>query len=515
MGRSNPSHAFLHKPIGAVMKRSAGILMHISSLPGPYGIGTFGKEAYRLIDFLELAGQSRWQVLPLGPTSYGDSPYQSFSSFAINPYFIDLDILIGEGWLEQDEVLAQDFGDEPLSVDFEKIFQNRFQLFQKAFDRSKESRAEQDQLEWFMLEQHEWLQDYALYMTLKVKHELKEWGLWDEELRLRDQGALDQILLEEGESISFWCWLQYKGYSQWAKLKQYANDRGILVIGDIPIYAAYDSADAWANASSGIFKLDESGRPLAVAGCPPDYFAVDGQYWGNPVYDWDKCRLTDYDWWMQRVRNSFNLFDIVRIDHFRGLESYWEIPYGSPTAAYGHWTQGPGMDFVDALQSNCGCMEIIAEDLGLMTEQFYHFQKECEFPGMKVLQFAFDGSEQSGHLPHYHVNNSVVYTGTHDNDTMLGWMEKANEHDRKFAMQYLRLDQTEGYHWGFVRGAWASVADLAVAPMQDLLGLGSEARMNTPAVLGGQNWKWRAAEGYLSDQLAERLKDLTRLYGRL
>lgn len=496
------------------MNRSAGILMHISSLPGPYGIGTFGKEAYKFVDFLQAAGQTRWQVLPLGPTSYGDSPYQSFSSFALNPFFVDLVELVEDGWLTREELEEYDFGEDPESVDYEKIFQARFQVLELAYQRSVQSKNEQEQLEWFQLEQHAWLQDYALYMTLKSRHDLQDWGKWEEKYRLREPDALEAFLQEEHQLIQFWSWIQWKAFDQWLRLKEYANRRNIQIIGDIPIYAAYDSADAWANAESGIFKLDVHGLPAAVAGCPPDYFAVDGQYWGNPVYDWNRCKETGYAWWIDRLKSAFSLFDIVRIDHFRGLESYWEIPFGSPTAAYGKWVPGPGLDFIDALEANCSPLGIIAEDLGMMSEEFYRFQQACNYPGMKVLQFAFDSSERSSHLPHYQARNSVIYTGTHDNDTVVGWMHHANHHDLDLAIRYLKLDQKEGYHWGFIRGAWASVADLAIAPMQDVLGLGTEARMNIPSVLGGNNWRWRAKRGYLTAELADQLAQLTRLYGR-
>ena len=490
-------------------ERSSGILMHISSLPNAYGIGTFGREAYEFIDFLELAGQKYWQILPLGPTGYGDSPYQSFSSFAGNPYFIDFEILEKEGLLYSAEYKDIDFGSYIDSVDYEKIFNYKLPILRLAFERGKNQYSLQ--IEEFQKENKDWLEDYAFYMAVKVYFDLRSWQEWDDDIKLRIPKAIKRYKEELREEIQFWIFLQYIFFKQWCDVKVYANEKGINIIGDIPIYVAEDSADTWAN--SELFVLDQNKCPLVVAGCPPDAFSKTGQLWGNPIYDWEALKKRNYDWWIKRIKASYKLYDLIRIDHFRGFESYWEIPYGDLTAEKGRWVKGPGIEIFHALKKELGELPIIAEDLGFLTEDVIQLRKDTGYPGMKVLQFAFDTKEESDYLPHHYDTNSVVYTGTHDNDTVKGWFKTADPAEVSHAIDYLKLQEEEGYHWGFIRGAWSSVSYLAIAQMQDFLGLGSEARMNTPSTLGC-NWKWRVEKEELSPELAHKISQITKLYGR-
>lgn len=494
------------------MKRGAGILLHITSLPGRFGIGTFGESAYQFVDFLTRSGQTYWQILPLGPTGFGDSPYQSFSSHAINPHLIDLDMLAEEGLLEKAEYETCDFGLDTDTVDYTALLKAKLPLLQKAFERGRNLLA--GPVAAFAVDHSFWLEDYALYMALKERFEDKEWLMWDEDIKRREPAAALRYREQLADRVDLWKFIQFAAYRQWKKLKDYANASGITIIGDIPIYAAYDSADTWAHASSGIFKFDEQLRPVGFAGCPPDYFAPEGQHWGNPVYDWQQNRDTGYAWWIERLRTCFVLYDIVRIDHFRGLESYWEIPREAPTAAYGRWEPGPGMDFIRAIQSELGEVNVLAEDLGLLTPEVLALKAQSAYPGMKVLQFAFDGYNGNTYLPHNYERNCVVYTGTHDNDTTAGWLEGAGEAERKQAAAYFNLTEEEGCSWGLIRGALASVADVAVVPMQDILGLGSWARMNKPSTVGGTNWKWSMQANALTDELAERLRAVTSRYMR-
>lgn len=490
-------------------KRSSGILMHITSLSSPYGIGTFGKEAYRFVDFLEKAGQKYWQILPLGPTSYGDSPYQSFSSFAGNPYFIDLDMLAEEKLLSKEDFQKIDFGNDPTKVDYEKIFRNKMPLLRRAYENSKNKYCEE--ILDFKERNSDWLHEYALYMSIKGKFGLKSWQEWDEDIRLRKQETINFYKSTLEDDINYWTFLQYFFYKQWMALKKYANDKGIKIIGDIPIYVAEDSVDTWAN--SGIFLLDNKNKPIKVAGCPPDAFSKTGQLWGNPIYRWDELEKSGFQWWIDRIRNNCELYDIIRIDHFRGFESYWEIPCGDKTAEKGRWVKGPGMKLFNAIKDALGDVNIIAEDLGFLTKDVIDFRKKTGFPGMKILQFAFDSKEESDYLPHNYDNNCVVYTGTHDNDTVNGWLENSSKQDVEYAINYLKLTKEEGYNWGFIRGAWSSVGDIAIAQMQDFLGLGSPARMNIPSTIGG-NWQWRVKKDDLSDELAYKIYELTKIYGR-
>lgn len=495
------------------MNRGSGILMHISSLPNQYGIGTFGKEAYAFADFLAAAKQKYWQILPLCPTSFGDSPYQSPSAFALNPYFIDLERLEALGLLLNEDYCRADFGEDPEHVDYHKLYVNKEGILRKAFARRELLPA--GELEAFIQKHHGWLEDYALYMVLKKHFNDQPWECWDDDIKRRLPEAMIFYKERYRDEVLYFQFIQYIAYEQWISLKSYTNRQGIEVIGDIPIYASADSADTWSNASSGIFKYDTDLTPVCVAGCPPDYFSEEGQYWGNTVYDWEKNKETGYDWWLRRIENALTNYDWVRIDHFRGFESYWEVPYGSPTAAFGSWKPGPGMDFIDTMKHTLGDVKIIAEDLGYMTGSVKDFLRKSGFPGMKVLGFAFDSLEDNDHLPHNYDKNCIVYTGTHDNDTVLGWFDHAGEEQKALAKRYFKLDETEGYHWGMIRGALSSTAVLAVIPMQDYLGLGSEARMNTPATLGGTNWQWRMRSGSVSRELTQKIAALIQLYGRI
>lgn len=492
-----------------MITRSSGILMHITSLPNPYGIGTFGKEAYEFVDFLAKAGQSYWQILPIGPTGYGDSPYQSFSTFAGNPYFIDLDLLREQELLKKEDYENVDFGNSPERVDYKKIFNNKLPILRIAFKNSK--KKYKNEIEKFKAENKAWLEDYALYMAVKSNFALKSWQEWDEDIKLRNKKALNYYKQALKEEIEYWIFLQYIFFYQWTKLKKYANDTGIKIIGDIPIYVAEDSADIWANAE--VFMLDKEKRPIAVSGCPPDDFSVSGQLWGNPIYNWGYLEKTNYKWWIERIKRNIALYDVTRIDHFRGFKSFWQVPYGESTAVNGKWVKGPGINLFNAIKKALGEVDIIAEDLGYLTKEVIAFRNAAGYPGMKVLEFAFDTREESIYLPHNYERNCIVYTGTHDNDTVMGWFKNAEKNDIEFAKRYLKLDKKEGYNWGFIRGALSSVAKLSIAQIQDYLGLGSEARMNIPSTLG-ENWIWRVKKEYLNENLAEKINNITKLYGR-
>lgn len=485
--------------------------MHISSLPQPHGIGTFGSQARAFADLLCRAGQKYWQILPLGPAGYGDSPYQSFSSFALNPYFIDPDQLVEEGLLKKEEAEAADFGADPARVDYGALYLCRFSLLKKAFSRGSGILAEEAGR--FFDEESWWLEDYALFMSLKDWYGGKPWHRWEEGIRRRQPRSLAEWKSRLEKETEFWKFTQFLAFRQWRALKDYVNQRGICIIGDLPIYAAEDSVDVWVNASAGIFKFTEDLTPAFVAGCPPDYFSRDGQYWGNPVFDWEKMQETDFLWWKQRLAGALRLYDFLRIDHFRGFESYWEIPWGAPTAAFGHWSLGPGMAFVRMVNETFGPDKMIAENLGTLTDAFRSFLKETGYPGMRVLSFAFDSDQNNEHLPHNYEKNGIVYTGTHDNDTIMGWWAAAAPEKRDRARRYLGLHAAEGINRGMIRGIWSSCADVAIAPMQDILGLGSRARMNTPSQPAG-NWRWRMKKEQINEEWILWLKELTELYGR-
>ena len=494
------------------MQRSAGILLPISSLPSPYGIGCFSQEAYDFVDWLKEAGQTYWQILPLGVTSYGDSPYQSFSAFAGNPYFISLDALVEEGVLTADECKKANFGRKADDINYSRMYTERGRLLRLAYSRSDIGHNEA--FTAFCEKNKWWLDDFALFMAVKDRFEGKPWIEWAEDIRLRWQPAMDYYRRELYFEVEYHKYLQFKFEEQWRKLKAYANSKGIQIIGDIPIYVALDSADAWAN--PGLFQLDKDNIPTAVAGVPPDGFSPTGQLWGNPLYRWEAHRETGYQWWITRLWYCFELYDVVRIDHFRGFDEYFSIPYGSETAAEGHWEKGPGIELFRAVEQALGKREIIAEDLGFLTPSVHQLLKNTGYPGMKVLEFAFDSRDGGGrtYQPHNYPTNCVAYVGTHDNDTALGWISTANPEDVALAREYLHLDSIEGENWGMMRAIWSSTADYAIVQMQDLLGLSSEGRINTPSTLGG-NWQWRALPGFDSPALAKRLLRQMKLYERL
>lgn len=490
--------------------RQSGILMAVSSIPSPYGIGSFSKEAYAFVDFLEQAGQKLWQILPLGPTGYGDSPYQSFSTFAGNPYFIDLETLVQEGYLTKADCEACDFGSEETDVDYEKIYRSRFQVLHTAYENSHI--GDDPEFLAFRRGNAYWLDDYTLYMAVKNSFGGKSWLFWDEKIRLREPEEVARYREQYADEILFYAFLQFLFVKQWQALKAYANQKKIQIIGDIPIYVALDSADTWANPE--LFQLDETCTPVAVAGCPPDAFSSTGQLWGNPLYRWEYHKQTGYQWWVRRVAYCYQLYDIVRIDHFRGFDEYYAIPYGDETAEYGSWEPGPGYEIFRTFRAQLGRIKVIAEDLGYLTPSVLRLVKKTGYPGMKVLQFAFDSGEENDYLPHNYTRNCVVYTGTHDNDTTVSWYQSLKRRDQNFVKRYLQIRNRKGIHWNLIRAALSSVADMAVIPMQDYLGLDGEARMNLPSTLGG-NWKWRMKADACTDELAEGIRSMVKLYGRL
>ena len=514
-----------------IIMRESGILMPVSSLPGPYGIGCFGAEALKFVDFLAAAGQHIWQLLPLSPTGYGDSPYQSCSAFAGNPYFIDLDALKADGLLTAAQLKAEPWGTDPLSVDYGTLYTSRYKVLRAAYAAWREKYAGRfgcahyypDDYYAFTLTNESWLNDYALYMALKTANGMKSWAEWPREYRLRDAGALAKFAAGQEEEIGFWKFLQYEFAVQWKKVKDYANEKGIKILGDIPIYVSADSVDAWVGGE--LFELDAQGGFARVAGCPPDYFSADGQLWGNPLYNWPYHKQTGYAWWVRRVRHALGIYDLLRIDHFRGFDTYWAIPAGSSTARTGKWENGPGMDLFRALEAALGKLPIIAEDLGDLVPSVRKLLADSTFPGMKVLQFAFGGGDNE-YLPHNHVKNSVVYPGTHDNTTLTDWwVNAAPAKEKANAAAYLHLTpckptakevaavRTDAARIALLRAALGSVADRAIIPMADWLGLGAQAHLNTPGKLGG-NWAWRAAKGFDTALLAGRIEAECAVYCR-
>ncbi len=487
--------------------RASGILLPIFSLPSPYGIGTLGQAAYDYVDFLHRGNQRYWQVLPVGPTSYGDSPYQSFSTYAGNPYFIDLDLLKADGLLTQDEIGLHTKDAPGEAIDYAFLFENRFTLLKMAYGRFHKP---QD-FENFCQREKSWLFDYALFMAIKAENGHVSWQEWPKALKLRKSKALKETEKRLHNEIGFYMFMQYLFFAQWARLKKYANKKGVKIIGDIPIYVALDSADTWMNPE--LFQLDKNLVPTHVAGCPPDYFAKTGQLWGNPLYHWEKHRETGFAWWIQRVKACFGLFDILRIDHFRGFASYYSVPFGHPTAQFGTWMEGPRRALFDALKGALGKKEIIAEDLGFLTDDVFVLLKQTGYAGMKVMQFAFEPYGQSIYIPHAYPRKCVVYTSTHDSPTVMGWVAETGKKDLAFAKKYLALSKREGYSWGFIRGAWGSVADTAIASLQDFLELGKEARINIPSTLGG-NWVWRLKGDECTQALADKINEITLRYGR-
>ena len=492
------------------MKRSSGILMHITSLPSPYGIGSMGKSAFDFIDFLKKAGQTYWQILPINPPGYGDSPYQAFSTFAGNPYLIDLDQLVQNGWLKQEELDRVSWGSREDQVDFSTMYDQRLHVLHLAWSRFHKAPA--DGYAEYLEQQKSWLDEYVLFMAVKAYYNDGPWTQWPLDIRMHQPEAMARYREQLRDEIDFQSFLQFCFHTQWQRLRAYAHENGIQIIGDIPIYVSPDSSDLWTHPE--LFQTDGEMHLTQVAGCPPDAFAADGQLWGNPLYDWAYHKKTGYAWWIQRVRHALGIYDLLRIDHFRGFDTYWAIPATSTTARTGKWENGPGMELFDALEAALGKLPIIAEDLGELFPSVRKLLADSTFPGMKVLQFAFDSREDSDYLPHNYPRHCVVYTGTHDNDTIMGWMHTASPEDVRFAWEYLRLTEAEGPNWGMMCGALQSPGDTVILTMQDLLGLGSEGRMNIPSTLGG-NWKWRAAPDSITPELADRLHHVTGLYRRL
>lgn len=496
------------------MNRAAGILLPISSLPSKYGIGCFSKSAYDFVDWLKEAGQTFWQILPLGPTSYGDSPYQSFSTFAGNPYFIDLDELIKEGVLTEEECKKADFGSDAKDINYKKLYEERYPLLRKAYERSNISNN--SEYRDFIAENNWWLSDYALFMAVKSRFGGAPWTEWAEDIRLRWGFALDYYREELYFDIEFHQYMQFQFYRQWRKLKSYANRKGIRIIGDIPIYVAMDSADTWAHPE--LFQLDGNNVPVAVAGCPPDGFSATGQLWGNPLYRWDYHKSTGYEWWITRLWHCFRLYDVVRIDHFRGFDEYFSIPYGETTAENGHWEKGPGIELFRRMEELLGWHEVIAEDLGYVTDSVRQLVRESGFPGMKVLEFAFDSRDSGSandYLPHNYIENCVVYTGTHDNETVVGWFDCIKKEEKKLVREYLCDNYTPEklLYKSFIALAMRSNARTCIIPIQDYLGYDNSSRINKPSTIG-TNWRWRLTEGELTEKLKQEILQGTIRYGR-
>ena len=494
-------------------KRQSGVLMHISSLPGKYGIGSFGQSAYDFVDFLVRTKQRYWQILPLGTTSYGDSPYQSFSAFAGNTYFIDFDILIEEGLLNEADVKGADFGDDPRKVDYAKIFDARRPIMEKAVARFLKADDLSD-YESFVEQNAAWLEVFAEYMAIKEHFDNLAWTEWpDEAIRRREAASLASYREKLADKLTYHRVTQYLFFKQWLRLKAYANEHHIEIVGDMPIYVAADSADVWAQPH--FFKTDAVGKPTCVAGCPPDEFSETGQLWGNPIYDWEAMDKDGYAWWIERLRESFKIYDMVRIDHFRGFESYWEVPAGSETSASGKWVKGPDYKLFAAVKEALGDLNIIAEDLGFMTDEVIELRERTGFPGMKILQFAFNPDDESIDSPHLAPNNSVMYTGTHDNNTVLGWYkDEIDDATRQYMAQYTNRKEYETVPHAMLRTIFASVSFMAIATMQDLLELDSAARMNYPSTIGG-NWTWRMTAEELNPIVEGELYSLTKTYRRM
>ena len=489
--------------------RSSGILMHITSLPGPYGIGTMGAQAFAFVDFLKAAGQSCWQLLPLTPTGYGDSPYQSCSTYAGNHYLIDLDLLVEEGLLRSEELSGICWAQDEDKVDFGIQYYNRLRILRLAYSRF----ADRHGLEIFRAEQAAWLEDFALYMALKDHSGGKPWYQWEQNLKFREKAALEEARETLGEEIGFWCFVQYLFSRQWNALRGYASSNGIRIIGDVPIYVPLDSVEVWCEPE--LFQLDETLTPTAVAGCPPDAFSADGQLWGNPLYRWEAHKAESYRWWIRRLTAAGQWYDVIRIDHFRGFESYWAIPYGDTTACNGRWVKGPDRDLIDAVRQALPEQDFIAEDLGYLTPEVLALREASGYPGMKILQFAFDPREPSNYLPYTYTRNSVCYTGTHDNLTMRQWFETAEPEALEFARAYMNLREDEDWVQETIRTAFASVSNLCVVQMQDLLNLDGKSRMNCPGTLSDCNWTWRMKNGIINHTLSDWLLRMTTLYARL
>ncbi len=490
--------------------RKNGILMHISSLPSEYGIGKMGKAAYDFIDFLVASGVKCWQILPLSPTSYGDSPYQSFSVYAGNPYFIDFNTLKREGLLKKSDFKDVQWEDNANRVNYELIYKHCFKVLKQAFKAFKRDISKS--YKEFKEKNAHWLDEYALFMALKFDNDGKAWYEWDKKLAAREKSALEKAKKELEQEIEFFRFIQFKFFAQWKNLKKYANDKGIEIIGDMPIYVSYDSVEAWANPE--LFCFDKDKKPTAVAGCPPDDFSKTGQLWGNPLYDWAYHKKTNYKWWVERLKFSAECYDIVRIDHFRGFESYYTIPYGNETAEEGEWKKGPGAELFKTANKQLGSLNIIAEDLGFITDDVREMLDEVGYPGMKVTQFAFGEGGKSEHLPHnYTTSNCIAYTGTHDNETLKGWVNSQSKDTLKFCMSYLNIKKKKDIPKEIIKLTWSSVAQIAVAQMQDFLGSDESGRMNTPSTLG-TNWQFRTKAEDFTPKLAKRISKLNKMYNR-
>ncbi|MCS7061148.1 MAG: 4-alpha-glucanotransferase [Anaerolineae bacterium] len=501
------------------MERASGLLLHPTSLPGRFGIGELGKQVYEFIDFLAAAGQRLWQVLPLGPTGYGDSPYQCFSAFAGNPLLISLDTLVEEGALSPADVAnAPPFPAQ--RVDYGPVIQFKFDRLRRSFDYFQRHAAPEDRaaFEAFCAANAGWLDDYALFMAIKEAHGGRVWSIWERDIARREPAALARCQAQLRREQRIWQYTQYQFFKQWRAVREYAHAHGIEIIGDIPIFVAYDSADAWANREQ--FYFDEDGAPTVIAGVPPDYFSPTGQRWGNPLYRWDVMQQHGFDWWIARCHSAFTLYDRVRIDHFRGFEAYWEVPADEPTAIKGRWVKAPGYELFRAIEQALRPADapagyrlpIIAEDLGVITPEVEALRDTFGFPGMRVLQFAFVADTKSAYLPHNYIRNCVAYSGTHDNNTTVGWFNSLDERTRKQVLSYTGTDGRQ-IHWALARLLMMSVADTIVLTMQDVLGLGEEARMNLPGRPDG-NWQWRLLPGQLTDELAGRLREMAVAYGR-
>ena len=497
-----------------MFQRSSGVVLHISSLPSPYGIGTLGKDAYQFVDFLRDGGQTYWQVLPLGQTGFGDSPYQCFSAAAGNPYFIDLDTLKEMGLLSEQDLRDADVGHNPDRVDYEMLAQTRLPILHRAFVRAQESMIQMGKMDAFRRENKDWVEDYAMFMTLKKHFDQKALWDWDDEaIKHREPEAMRKYAFDLKHEIDFYVFMQYLFFAQWEKLRAYANKQGIQIIGDIPIYVSPDSCDVWAHPE--MFQIDGDLKPHGVAGVPPDYYSATGQLWGNPTYNWKVIEDDGFQWWIWRVRRNLALFDVTRIDHFRGFQAYWEIPEGEETAINGKWRKGPGMELFNAIEKALGPVPLIAEDLGVQTDEVKKLLEESGFPGMRVLIFGFTPDYDNEHLPHNYKPNSIVYTSTHDSQTVCEQiMDICSEPEKQFAYRYLRTSHAEAMGWSAIKCVWASSANIAMTTLQDLLSLGADSRMNTPATIGGKNWRWRVRAEALNPTVSSMLGEITKTYMR-
>lgn len=488
--------------------RSAGILMPISSLPSDYGIGSMGKQAYRFIDFLRQANQSYWQILPIGPTSYGDSPYSTFSIYAGNPYFIDLDVLVEDGLLNKEDISNQCKSNNGY-IDYEYLYNTRFSILYKAYKNADLKKS--DYID-FKNNNKNWLDDYSLFMSLKKFFNMNSWTEWkDNDIRFRKEEAIEKYRTLLSDDIEFYSYTQYLFFNQFYKLKEYANFNGIKLIGDIPIYVPIDSADCWSNPQS--FVLDENYLPIEVSGVPGDYFNSDGQLWGNPLYNWEYMKNNGYKWWIDRIGQASKIYDVIRIDHFRGFESYWAVKYGSKTAAIGRWIKGPSMDLLDKLKGWFSNVDFIAEDLGYHTNEVQNMLDNFGFPGMKVLEFSFDSRDSDDAKPYNYPIYSVCYIGTHDNSTALGFLKSADPKDLRYCKNYLNITSNKNFNWKLIKAGMETSSILFVAQIQDYLGLDDSSRMNIPGTIG-INWRWQMNEDAISEKLAMKISKYTKMYGR-